>query len=637
MSELYNSTTTYDSTTYEYDGALNQPIAGLPIVGVFFAPDNGPYDGNPDWIEITNYVRRVTINRGRSNDFEQFRTATATLTLDNRTRLFDPFNTSGTYYGKLVPRKQILIVAQANSTNYTIFRGYAAGFPVTWTENGYDSTVTVDCYDLLGLIAQTQLPIDWAYYITTGLNPVDYYRLDEPAGVLRYQNRGQNTAPLPLVTTYTASKQQSLAPGLAFESWDAQAYKSTVPAYTSVFSNFSCSWWVRNSQQYTATYGSSIANFSAGQYGFSMFGVFLPGLTPASSTIYININDYFNGWITFGTLPVQFYNDQPQHIVVVTTASGIPDVYVNGQPVTFTVTSQTASGAYGTTPQDSLSFSLGTFQEISVYDYALTASQVSSLYGAAAVGYVETTAARAQRIIDTTDIPADLVEITTAPVANVADFGTMGGYLLPALQTVADSEGGELFVDREGVLQFVNRWYSFGSLTSGYVQATFSEADLPYSDTFEIRYDSDSIRNKVKVSYTNNAQVEVSDSASIAAYGLNEQNINTLLSTVAEAEALATLETTVGSVLKPTTSPLSIGATRTTSEWATILGLDVLHRIVVTRTPPTGNAITQTMLINALSYDLTPDEWNVTVTGSARLTGWFTADVSLVGESDVVL
>lgn len=641
MTGLYNSASAYDLATVTFDGGAAGDLTNLPVLGVFIAFDNDPYDADPDWEEITSYVRDVSISRGRNDDYSQFPAGTASLTLNNRNRVFDPFNTSSPYAGKLLPRKQIKIVAQANGSNYTIFRGYCAGFPVKWVNNGADTITILDCFDLFGLMAATELPLDWSYQVITDLNPIDYYRLDEPEGVVEFANSGQNPRPLPInpFGLYQSSKQSSLAPQLKFEAWDVQAYKSVFPAYTTTTSNFSCCWWVRNSQQYTSAAGSSIANFGCGQYGFNMFGVFMPTATASNSYVYLKVLDYHNGWLTFGTLATQFYNDLPQHFAVVTNATGIPNVYVNGQQVPFTVTSQTTvTGTPSSSDaQDYMAFNKGTFQEIAVFNYQLTADQVALIYGASATGYEETSAARAQRIMDTTSVDAALYDITTEPVATVSDFGSTDNFALTELQTIADSEGGEIFVDRNGVIQFVNRWYAFGSPTSAVVQATFGESDIHYSDTFEILYDADSIRNKVAVSVSNNALVEVSDQASVSAYGISDATINTRLSSIEQGQALAQLEATVSAVLKPSISPIQVGTTRIDAEWATILGLDVLHRIVVERTPPTGTPITQTMLINQLTYNLTPSEWRVGITGSARLTGWFTADYSLTDGSDVVL
>jgi len=60
-------------------------------------------------IDVTSYVRDFTVNRGRSTTLQKFTAGQANVTLDNRTRIFDPTYAAGTYYGQILPRKQIVI------------------------------------------------------------------------------------------------------------------------------------------------------------------------------------------------------------------------------------------------------------------------------------------------------------------------------------------------------------------------------------------------------------------------------------------------------------------------------------------------------------------------------------------------
>ena len=60
-------------------------------------------------IDVTQYVRDFTVNRGRSTTLQHFTAGQANVTLDNRTRIFDPTYAAGTYYGQILPRKQIVI------------------------------------------------------------------------------------------------------------------------------------------------------------------------------------------------------------------------------------------------------------------------------------------------------------------------------------------------------------------------------------------------------------------------------------------------------------------------------------------------------------------------------------------------
>ena len=150
-----------------------------PVPKIEIAFDDGPYVASPTWTDITSYVRELTTDRGRDDDWGDF-SGSASVVLDNRSRLFDPFYTSGTYYGKLLPRRQIRITATYGGTSYPVFRGFIAGWPPAWTDGGYDSTVTLSCFDALGLLASDSLPADWSRKYILSTAPRHYWPLDEP-------------------------------------------------------------------------------------------------------------------------------------------------------------------------------------------------------------------------------------------------------------------------------------------------------------------------------------------------------------------------------------------------------------------------------------------------------------------------
>ena len=77
-------------------------------------------------------------------------------------------------------------------------------------------------------------------------------------------------------------------------------------------------------------------------------------------------------------------------------------------------------------------------------------------------------------------------------------------------------------------------------------------------------------------------------------------------------------------------SPLQVGKTRKQADWQTLLSLEVLDQIEVTRTPVTGSVFSDRLLINEISHTITPDDWDMTITGSARYSEWFTIDTDFI-------
>lgn len=178
-SGLYDtSTLTYDTASRSYDG-YDAPLANIPAVGVFIAWTDTPYTVSPAWTEISQYVRQISIRRGRQDDLQQFGPGTASLVLDNTQRLFDPFNSASPNYANLKPRKQVKIVANWNGTEYPLYRGYISGWPVEYTEAGLDSTVTVECFDLIGLIGATTFDADRYRVAVQALSPSLYWTFNE--------------------------------------------------------------------------------------------------------------------------------------------------------------------------------------------------------------------------------------------------------------------------------------------------------------------------------------------------------------------------------------------------------------------------------------------------------------------------
>lgn len=108
--------------------------------------DNTTYTlgGSFSLVDVTQYVRNVSINRGRSRVIDRTQAGSATIVLDNRARLFDPL--AGTaispYSSSIVPRKNVTI------THYDqpIFTGLVDDWQLDYDKSG-DYTSTAICAD----------------------------------------------------------------------------------------------------------------------------------------------------------------------------------------------------------------------------------------------------------------------------------------------------------------------------------------------------------------------------------------------------------------------------------------------------------------------------------------------------------
>ena len=149
-------------------------LANMPDIEVLFAPsvvggntgtrlvlnvtdpglDTGTLGDGAFFYDISTSVRTINTNRGRRRALERFGTGTATITLDNRDRSFDPTNTASPYYNAtvgvtgVVPSIPVVILATWNGVTYPIFRGFIDSWTFNYSDAGIgDATATISCSD----------------------------------------------------------------------------------------------------------------------------------------------------------------------------------------------------------------------------------------------------------------------------------------------------------------------------------------------------------------------------------------------------------------------------------------------------------------------------------------------------------
>ena len=111
-------------------------------------------DGTLEGIDISPYVRSLSISRGRSDQFSSFRAGTCTIVLNNNDRRFDPINDASPYYDPttnrsgVTPRRRVQVISGGTTP---LFTGRIADIDV---EYNYDlSTVTITAVDDFTLLA----------------------------------------------------------------------------------------------------------------------------------------------------------------------------------------------------------------------------------------------------------------------------------------------------------------------------------------------------------------------------------------------------------------------------------------------------------------------------------------------------
>jgi len=620
---------TYDSASTDYDGG-GVGLSNMPVVGVFISFTDGPYVVDPNWVEVTQYVRDINVRRGRSNDLQQFPSGSATVTLDNRARLFDPFNTAGTYYGNLKPRRQIKIVGQYAGITYPIFRGFIAGWPVGYTEGGKDSTVDIDCFDALGLLAAETTANDWAYYYTNLLSPTHYWRCnDTQSSALVVDTFAVGQPDLSLPAGSPIVDASPMANGLISNSMYIYSRQKVGSSTSTTVADFTVMFWALNPSQQAG----SGSNISIGNYGTRIEMEWGNTADP-----YFDIyNQTRRTRYTITGLNRQL----PTHFAFAVSSNAGSDptavIYVNGTVVTPTVTYNASAVTVNTLY---LSLFAVQVQEIVLLSGIKTATEITNVYKACTSREADSALDRLTLLDGQTDFSTFLTSFSTSAVSSVSQLSN-AQFILNEMQIVTDGESGELYVDRSGVLYFVARDWFATSTRSNTSQVTFTDIGTGvFYDHASLRmaYDADLVRNDVTVSFTGNGNVNSVDATSVSSFGSASETVSTYLADPAQAKTLANYLVTIYKNPKLRIEPFLVkGQRNPTYDWPRLLALELLDRFTFVRTPSTGSAISQDMLLQSIEHRITPGTWETVVNGSARFTGWFIIGTSLIGGTDVLL
>jgi hypothetical protein len=102
--------------------------------------------GGTALFDVTDRVRSLSTNRGRSRQLDRFQAGVANLAFDNRDRAFDPFNTASPFYPTIRPRTEISIETIISASTVTQFAGVVEDWNLDF-EPGGDSIAFAACAD----------------------------------------------------------------------------------------------------------------------------------------------------------------------------------------------------------------------------------------------------------------------------------------------------------------------------------------------------------------------------------------------------------------------------------------------------------------------------------------------------------
>ena len=577
------------------------------------------------WVDVTSSVRNWNIRRGRTSELSNYSPGTASIELDNRSRLFDPSNTAGAYYGNLVPMKKVRITAASGATSSSVFVGYILGWPIEYP-GMVDSTVTIQAVDASKVLAQTAPPANAYEAVAQADSPYAYWALDKidtggnsPAliGGVDARNLNQGDPNYSAPADFTITRPVGPTTTKANAGWAATGDSASSLATNSPKTIEGWFW----NYNYGVSGGSDIARVAKDSTNWIRLAV--SSTDGTVSVGYSNSTDNRSyayaaiGWqvssalvhlvLTASTTTLTLYSNGVQvwqgNVVVGTSTN----TFATLPPPSMQAVAQGRTGA-PTTPA---------IYGLAVYNANLTSTQVTTHYVAGLTGWGHPLGDRAGtrigRILDAIGWAAGDRDIATG--STVLGTYNSNSSALAACQTPTDAEQGLLFIGKDGKVVFRDRQWLFTNSSARTSTATFGDnaGETPYSDIEIDGNHVDWLRNTVTVSFTNNS-VTVADSTSVAAYGVQDDSVSAgdLPATGTWlARQLAAYRLRLRKDPKTRIPSIKVlPRVATSTHLPTLLNLEIGNRVTVTRRPTGGTgSFSQACFVQGISHQVTPDNW----------------------------
>lgn len=187
----------------------------------------------------------------------------------------------------------------------------------------------------------------------------------------------------------------------------------------------------------------------------------------------------------------------------------------------------------------------------------------------------------------------------------IQGYSVSGGSVLSYAQAITDTEGGVLFISRDGLLTFKNRHNRLILTTT----ATFGDgggAELPYADA-QLDYGERFIYNTVRLTRAGGAEQSVQDGPSSLAYFPRAYPSKSGLLQTTDNEVANQAAFYLGSSKDPRTRITSLrinGEASPSTLWPVLLAADLQQQYTVIRRPPGGGTITKTGVLESINFTM---------------------------------
>lgn len=275
---------------------------------------------------------------------------------------------------------------------------------------------------------------------------------------------------------------------------------------------------------------------------------------------------------------------------------------------TYSIFSGFITSYVNTQPKDATEVAYTTIQAVDAFRLVQNA-QISTVTGATAGDLSGT---RINQILDQIDWPVTMRDIDAGLTTMQADPGT-ARTSLSALETVATSEYGSLYVNTDGEFVFQDRSVTAGSI--GGTVTTFNDngTGIPYANA-NWKLDDDLIFNSAQISRAGGSPQTAINQASIDKYFIHSYNLQDLLMQT-DAVALDYARAYVASRAETQVRCYGIELDLYTANYnagiIAALELDFFDPVRIVTTQPGGSTLDNTLQIFGVATNITPNSFRV--------------------------
>jgi len=279
--------------------------------------------------------------------------------------------------------------------------------------------------------------------------------------------------------------------------------------------------------------------------------------------------------------------------------------------VTYPIFSGFITSYVNTQPKDATEVAYTTIQAVDAYRLAQNA-QISTVTGATAGDLSGT---RINQILDQISWPSTMRDVDAGLTTLQADPGTTRTSLA-ALQTVANSEYGAIYVDAAGSFVFQDRSVTVSSI--GGTPTLFADdgTGIKYANAVW-KLDDTLVFNSATVTRSGGTAQVATNAASIAKYFIHSYFLNNLLMQT-DAVALDYAQAYVASRAETSIRCDAVELDLYTPDYNTgiiaALNLDFFDPITVMTTQPGGSTLDKTLQIFGVGMNITPNSWKTVFT-----------------------